>query len=59
MEKLIKELENFKKQLSSDEKAALNNDSLDKLYEVYPFNKFEYTISYLIAKKIIRFIAVQ
>ena len=53
MENLVKELETFKKGLSSQEKLELSDDVLDKLYAVYPFNKFEYTISYLIAKEII------
>lgn len=53
METLIKELETYKKALSPDEKAHLSDSVLDKLYAVYPFNKFEYTISHLIAKNII------
>ena len=53
METLIKELEAYKRALSSEEKLQLSNSVLDKLYAVYPFNKFEYTISHLIAKGII------
>lgn len=53
METLIKELKTYKKKLSADEKTQFSDAVLDKLYAVYPFNKFEYTISHLIAKKII------
>ena len=53
METLIKELEACKKNLSAEEKIKLSDAVLDKLYAVYPFNKFEYTISHLIAKEII------
>lgn len=53
METLIKELEAYKKKLSPAEKSQLSDAVLDKLYSVYPFNKFEYTISHLIAKKMI------
>ena len=53
METLIKELESYKKNLSSEERVQLSDSVLDKLYTVYPFNKFEYTISHLIAKEII------
>ena len=53
METLIKELEAYKKSLSAAEKVQLSDSVLDKLYAVYPFNKFEYTISHLIAKGVI------
>ncbi len=53
MEKLVEELEAYKKDLSEDEKLQLSDSVLDKLYAVYPFNKFEYTISHLIANGII------
>lgn len=53
METLIKELETYKKSLSPAEKSQLSDTVLDKLYAVYPFNKFEYTISHLIAKNVI------
>ena len=53
METLVKELEAYKKNLSAEEKVNLSDAVLDKLYAVYPFNKFEYTISHLIAKEII------
>ena len=50
MEKLIKEL---KTQITAMNKANgskydLNDDVLNSLYSVYPFNKFEYIISHLI-----------
>lgn len=53
MEALIKKLETFKHSLTAEEKIQLSDEVLDKLYAVYPFNKFEYTISHLIAKNII------
>ena len=53
METLLKELESYKRNLSSEERVRLSDSVLDKLYAVYPFNKFEYTISHLIAKEII------
>lgn len=53
MEILTKELEAYKKALFDAEKSQLSDAVLDKLYTVYPFNKFEYTISHLIAKKVI------
>lgn len=49
METLIKELNDFKKQLSEDKQWNLSDELLNKLYSVYPFNKFEYIISHLIA----------
>lgn len=53
METLIKQLEIYKKQLSIEDREQFRDSVLDKLYTVYPFNKFEYTISHLIAKEII------
>lgn len=53
METLIKELETYKKTLPSAEKVKLSDTVLNKLYAVYPFNKFEYTISHLIAKGVV------
>ena len=53
METLIKELKTYKKKLSAEEQTQFSDAVLNKLYAVYPFNKFEYTISHLIAKKII------
>lgn len=50
MEKLINELEKHIKKLNEENKNIynLNNELLDSLYSVYPFNKFEYIISHLI-----------
>lgn len=53
MEKLIEILENYKQALSAEDRDQLRDSALDKLYAVYPFNKFEYAISHLIAKDII------
>ena len=53
METLIKELNAYKRSLSPEEKSRLSDEVLDKLYAVYPFNKFEYTISHLIAMNVI------
>ena len=53
METLIKSIKKHKKKLSNEEKLHLSDSVLDKLYAVYPFNKFEYTISHLIAKNVI------
>ena len=53
METLIKKLESYKKKLPKDVKLQLSDYYLDKLYAVYPFNKFEYTISHLIAKDVL------
>ena len=50
MEDLIKKLNRAKNRLPENEKNSLSDDILDKLYTVYPFNKFEYIISHLIAK---------
>ena len=51
MEKLIKELKAKVKAMNkkSVTKFNLSDDVLDHLYSVYPFNKFEYIISHLIA----------
>lgn len=53
MEKLIKELTSFKKKLDSSVTNQLSDEILDKIYTVYPFNKFEYVISHLIANNAI------
>lgn len=53
METLIKKLEAYKKSLPTEVESELSDTVLDKLYAVYPFNKFEYTISHLIANNII------
>lgn len=53
MERLINELKNriiAMKKLTNDT-IDLSDERLDDLYSVYPFNKFEYIISYLIATK--------
>lgn len=51
MEKLVKEL---KRQIATMNKMNvgkynLSDEVLDNLYSVYPFNKFEYILSHLIA----------
>jgi hypothetical protein len=51
MKILIKKLKQDIKKL--DEQYDLNDDFLDNLYSVYPFNKFEYIISHLIAEKVL------
>lgn len=55
MEKLYRELlyqiRKMKEKTGSD--YNLSDEFLDKLYSVYPFNKFEYIISHLIATKTI------
>lgn len=55
MEHLIKQLELKIAQMKSntDNKVDLTNNILDDLYSVYPFNKFEYVISHLIATETI------
>ena len=54
MEILVKELKNgIAKLKKSANKHDLSDKFLDNLYSVYPFNKFEYVISHLIAERII------
>ncbi len=55
MELLIKELKDDIQKLDNkcSGKYNLSDDHLDKLFSVYPFNKFEYVISHLIAEKVI------
>ena len=55
MEKLENELyiQIHKMQNITGETYNLNDEFLNNLYSVYPFNKFEYIISHLIAKNII------
>jgi len=53
METLLNELHAQIKKLPKGTAATLSDDVLDKLYSVYPFNRFEYIISHLIAEKII------
>ena len=50
---LINKLNTYKRALSTEQRLRLSDDVLDKLYTVYPFNKFEYIISHLIAMKIV------
>ena len=50
MEILMKDLHRMINQLPPEQAAALSDDMLDKIYSVYPFNKFEYVISHLIAE---------
>ncbi|MDR3306717.1 MAG: hypothetical protein LBS61_03495 [Endomicrobium sp.] len=51
MEILIKELKQDITKLNG--KYGLSTEVLDNLYSVYPFNKFEYIISHLIAEKVL------
>lgn len=53
METLLKELHLLINKLPSASSALLSDEVLDKLYSVYPFNRFEYIISHLISEKII------
>lgn len=55
MELLIKELKDDIQKLDNKCKGKydLSDDYLNKLFSVYPFNKFEYVISHLIAEKVI------
>ncbi len=53
MEKLIRELKKHIHQLPPSTQNELTDNILDKLYSIYPFNKFEYIISHLIANHII------
>lgn len=53
MEILIKTLTHFKKKLTPSIATQLDDEVLDKIYTVYPFNKFEYIISHLIANGVI------
>lgn len=53
METLLKELHLLINKLPSASSASLSDEVLDKLYSVYPFNRFEYIISHPISEKII------
>lgn len=55
MERLVEELQEQIQKIKaiSGESCNLDKEFLDNLYSVYPFNKFEYVISHLIAKNII------
>jgi hypothetical protein len=55
MELLVKELKEDIQKLEDKcgNKHNLSDDYLDKLFSVYPFNRFEYVISHLIAENVI------
>lgn len=55
MERLINELKNkiIEMKTLTNNSFDLSDERLDDLYSVYPFNKFEYVISHLIATKTI------
>lgn len=55
MERLINELKNkiIEMKTITNNSFDLSDERLDDLYSVYPFNKFEYVISHLIATKTI------
>ena len=53
MKTLIYELNQLKKKFPQEERELFSDALLDHIYTVYPFNKFEYVISHLIAKNII------
>ena len=53
METLIFQLKEQIKKLPRNIATTLSDDILNKLYSVYPFNRFEYVISHLIAEKVI------
>ena len=53
METLMYQLKEQIRKLPKGVAAALSEELLDKLYSVYPFNRFEYIISHLIAERII------
>lgn len=47
MEELTKTLESYRKKLSKEH--SISDELLDSLHSVYPFNRFEYVISHLLA----------
>ena len=53
MKALIQKLNQLKRKFSPEERDLFSDVVLDNIYTVYPFNKFEYIISHLIAKNII------
>lgn len=55
MKTLEQELSTYIKLLPAAEQAPLSDSELDKLPSVYPFNKFEYTISFLMAIGVLSF----
>lgn len=53
METLLLELKKQMKRLPANLSNNLSDEVLDKLYSVYPFNRFEYVLSHLIAEGIL------
>lgn len=53
MQKLSSELKKLISKLSERDQEGLSDEVLDKMYTVYPFNKFEYIISHLIANGVL------
>lgn len=53
MEKLENELKSKILKAKNNDASILNDEYLDNLYSVYPFNKFEFIISHLIAGGVI------
>lgn len=53
MDKLNKDLKVYISKVTGEYKNDLSEEALENLYSVYPFNKFEYVISHLIAEKVI------
>lgn len=51
MEQLLEKLKQYRADLSRNKAKAISDDILEKIYNIYPFNKFEYLISHLIAGK--------
>lgn len=51
MKQLVDTLAEYARLLTADKAAAIDPAVIDKLYSVYPFNKFEYIISHLIAER--------
>ncbi len=53
MENLNKELNKLKQRLARTEQDKISDEILNDLYSVYPFNKFEYVISHLLANDVL------
>ena len=53
MDNLLAELKRLISQLPQEVQNKLGGNFLDELRPIYPFNKFEYIISHIIAYKII------
>lgn len=53
MDNLLAELKKLISKLPQTEQTKLTDNALNKVHPIYPFNKFEYIISHLIANKII------